>query len=110
PARSGGAVLTIRSVVSPKIGARPSDTTSEATTTMARPLDVEVVTWLRITRPTAATANPPLMRWAGLTRRTIRGPRFDATMNPMASGSDHRPAANGDRPRTSWRYCATKRK
>ena len=108
PARSGGAEPTMSSVVSPKTGARPSEITTEARTTTARPSAPP--TCVSIASPTAETARLAAMTYAGRNTRTIRGARFDPMMKPIADGTDHTPASNGDRPRTSCRYWATNRK
>ena len=82
--------------------------TSEAVTSGTSPPDVG--TWVRRTRPNDPSARPPLIRYAGRTRLTIRGAAWEPMTNPIAEGSDSRPASNGDSPATSWRYWATKRK
>ena len=42
--------------------------------------------------PTAASTSAAPMTLAGRKRRTSGGARFDPTMNPMAEGTEHRPA------------------
>ena len=108
PARSGGADPTISSVVSPNTGARPSEMITEAITSWTSPSVVG--TRASRNRPSDPNARPPLIRYAGLTRWTIRGAACEPTMNPIAEGSDSRPAWNGVRPATSCRYWATNRK
>ncbi len=108
PARSGGALPTISSVVKLNTGANASEMAMDAGTTSARP--EEPPTWVSSARPMAATARAALSTNPGRKRCTKRGARFDPTMNPTAEGSDHRPACNGERPSTSCRYCATNRK
>ena len=108
PARSGGAALTIISVVSDNTGASPSEIRTDAVT--SRPRLFDVPTSVSMPSPTAPSTSPPAITYAGRTRRTIRAVRFELMMNPTASGSDHRPAASGDSPSTSCRNWATNRK
>jgi hypothetical protein len=58
PARSGGAELTIRSVVAVNTGASPSETTSEAPARIRRSESRDPPTWVSTPRPTAARASP----------------------------------------------------
>jgi hypothetical protein len=108
PARSGGADPTISSVVAMKTGERPSEMMIEAPTMIGRSIDPP--TCVSATRPSAHMASPAPTTYAGRNRARIRGATCDPTMNPAADGSDHSPASRGDRPSTSWRYCATNRK
>ena len=79
-------------------------------TTTDREADPSQPTWVSTASPTAAIASPPPITYAGRTRCTIRGARFDPTMKPIAEGTDQRPACSGDSPTTSCRYWATNRK
>jgi hypothetical protein len=96
------------SVVRPNTGASPSEMTTELTMSVIRP--PVAPTWDSSSRPTPATARPPEIRDADRMRRTRRGANCDPAMKAIAEGRDHIPASSGDRPATSWRYCATNRK
>ena len=108
PAFSGGALPTTSSVVSVNTGDRASEITTEPTTTNPRPWLVP--TWVSASSPPDAAASEVPSTNDGRKRWTKCGETFDPMMNPAAEGSDHRPASSGVSPRTSWRYCATKRK
>ena len=105
PARSGGAEPTIRSVPSVITGARPREKIVVPTTMPVRPLSA---TRDSATRPSAATISPVPISQGGRTRRPSAGATMDPTMNPADQGNVHSPAASGDSPRTSWRYCPMK--
>lgn len=108
PAFSGGALLTISSVVRLNTGANPRAMITEDPTTSGSP--PRTPTWLRTTSP-----RPPMVRQAAITtpgriRWMNRGATVEPITNPTAEGMDHIPAAKGDNPTTSWRYWATNRK
>ena len=103
PARSGGAAPMMRSFARVNTGERPSENTTVLTTRMASP---EVPIPPIATNPAAAMTRPPHMRKAGRTRRARIGESIDPATKPRARGIDQSPAASGDRPSTSWRYCA----
>jgi hypothetical protein len=108
PARSCGADPTISSVVTENSGARARETTTETAISTAKP---EVtVTSSRPERARAATTRHALRTDAGRKRRMTPGARLELTTNPMADGSDHRPASRGDSPCTSCMCCATNRR
>ena len=108
PARSGGAEPMIRSVVSVNTGARPSEKIVEPTANVAKLVDASMR--VNSANPSGPTARPPAITNAGRMRRTTIGVSIDPTTNASAHGSVHRPAANGDSPSTSCRYCGRNRK
>ena len=109
PARSGGADPTTRSVVSVNTGARPSANIVEPTANIANPVDASMR--VNIANPIAAEREA-----AGHHERRADPPHEHAVSasnrprSARAHGTVHRPARNGDRPRTSCRYCGRKRK
>ena len=86
PARSGGAEPTISSVVRPNTGARPSEMTTERDHDHGQAVRRRRPGSAR--EPTAASARPPPIRYAGRTTRTIRGAALEPMMKPIADGSD----------------------
>src|SRR3990172_865146 len=88
PARSGGALPTISSVVKLNTGESASEMTTDADTMEARP--EEPPTWVSSTSARDANIKQTASTYAGRKRCTNRGATFEPTMKPIAEGNDHR--------------------
>src|SRR3989442_6699244 len=105
PACSGGAAPTMVAFASAAMGPAPTVATTEPMTRTARPpTDTNVSS----ANASAQTSAPPIITVAGGARRTSLGAIWEAMTMPIAHGSVQRPACSGERPSTSWRYCAVK--
>src|SRR5919106_665516 len=95
PARSGGAVLTMRSVPSVTAGATPSARTTEAITRTAS--DEPPSTVASRPRPTAASTRPPPITYAGRAQRTASGASIEPAMKPPDDGDEDPERVRGQR-------------
>src|SRR5688500_12530153 len=89
PARSGGAVPTIRSLVSVKPGAKPNEKRNEPTANQRKVVCSSIT--VNMAKPTADMTKPMTMSVGALTRRTTRGVISDPTTKESAQGSVQRP-------------------
>jgi hypothetical protein len=101
------AAPTARSAARVSTGASAREKMTDPATRTANPAAWSLPSWVSRPKPTAASASPPAITSPGRTRRPSSGVSIDPTTNPAEAGSIHRPAASGDSPSTSCRYCAT---